>query len=511
MKEKKLRSIIELPLIVNRPYISDNIDKRMEHARVIYNQAMAEKKRCYKQMSQTKEWRNLEQIIREELKKAETESKNNEKKKKLSKSPRLQEAYERKNEIMNENGFTEFGIINTVAKYAKYYNKTIPSEVAAKTIAAPLWSAWQAFFFGKGESVYFKKQGTQNSLTSANKSGMRFIKHEDGTYTVLFTNQKAKAKPVEIMVKVPDNTYNKEMLSANIKQCRVVRRKEKTKYHYYVQLIVDRAPHIKEKDGIPVHPLGKGRVGIAIWRGILCAVSDDKILVRKITYDLEQYERKREELSRKIEHLRRVNNPDNFNEDGTIKHGLIDENGKRVRLTWHYSSNYKKLREEKRELERKERVNRTLLHNTIVYELMEMGNEFTVMDMSFLTKKPEFDEQEPNKISNAEYRKKKQRRKAIQDGSPAELLEKLSKKLMAAGCAAVEKQTIPENLYWYQHMKGVSDKALYKGGETVTIDGVKINQTLYRAFLVRRFNQNVEKLYDQASLAEDWEKLKKIL
>ena len=44
-----------------------------------------------------------------------------------------------------------------------------------------------------------------------------------------------------------------------------------------------------------------------------------------------------------------------------------------------------------------------------------------------------------------------------------------------------------------------------------TIDGVKINQTLYRAFLVRRFNQNVKKLYDQASLAEDWEKLKKIL
>ena len=505
MKEKKERSIIELPLVVNRPYIADNIDKRMEHARCIYNDALADRKRCYKQLSQTKEWRKLENIIREEYQAAEKVGG------KVKKSERLKEAFDRKNALLREHGFTEFGMINVALKYASYYNKTISSEVANRTIGAALWAAWQTFLFGKGDEVHFKRRGDQNSLTSANKSGMKFTQKKDGTYTVLFSNRMAKAKPVEVEVKVKDTPYNREMLSANIKQCRIVRRREKTKFHYYVQLIVDRAPYQKQTpDGKPLHPFGEGCVGIAIWRGQLCAVSEDKILVRNITYNLEEFEKKREELSRQIEHLRRVGNPDNFNEDGTIKKGIITEDGKKQKLKWHYSNAYKKLREEKRELERKERVNRSLLHNTIVHELMAMGDEFVSMDMSFLTKKPFFDEDEPNKISNTEYRKKKERRKAIQDGSPSELLDKLSNKLTAAGYTPVRKEKVPENLYWYQHIEGVSDKDLF-AGQTIIVDKVSVSQTLYRAFLIRHFNTDVKNQYDQVSLSEDWESFCKLL
>ena len=54
------------------------------------------------------------------------------------------------------------------------------------------------------------------------------------------------------------------------------------------------------------------------------AIKIKKPLCKKV-----EYTAKREELSRKLEHLRRVNNPDNYNEDGTVKKGTIAENGKR--------------------------------------------------------------------------------------------------------------------------------------------------------------------------------------
>ena len=46
----------------------------------------------------------------------------------------------------------------------------------------------------------------------------------------------------------------------------------------------------------------------------------------------------------KLEHSRRLNNPDNFNEDGTIKHG---------HLSWVKSNNYKKLIREFKTIHRK--------------------------------------------------------------------------------------------------------------------------------------------------------------
>ena len=127
--------------------------------------------------------------------------------------------------------------------------------------------------------------------------------------------------------------YDKEMLDARIKQCRVLRKMEKGHYHYYVQLVLERPAYLKEKeDGSLIHPIGKGTVGIYIWRTTICAVSLNKILYRDMAPEWEDFEEKRAELSRKLEHLRKVANPDNYNEDGTVKKGIIGEDGKRKKL-----------------------------------------------------------------------------------------------------------------------------------------------------------------------------------
>ena len=140
-----------------------------------------------------------------------------------------------------------------------------------------------------------------------------------------------------------------------------------------------------------------------------------------------------------------------------------------------------------------------------------MGDEFVMMDMSFLTKKPPFDEFEPNKISNSEYKKMKERRKAIQDGAPAELISKLNAKLKAAGRAEVTKVSVPEECYWYQHEKGVSDKDFFAGGSTILVDGIKVDHTLYRAFLIRHYNSEEKSFYIQSELSEDWKWFRKMI
>lgn len=483
-------SILELPLITEK-WQEDDIDKRMEHARMIYNQMLSDRLKAYREMTKTRRWRAIENIIKEELQSADGSGK---------KSERLKAAYSEKSAILKENNFSEFGFSALMKDYYSYYAKTVNSSVAQNTVAKPMWRAFEKMIFGNGQRVHFKKRGELNTLLT-DRSGIRFV-NEDDKYYVIFSNRKAHARSVKIPVKGPNTMYDKEMLDARIKQCRVLRKMEKGHYHYYVQLVLERPAYLKEKeDGSLIHPIGKGTVGIYIWRTTICAVSLNKILYRDMAPEWEDFEEKRAELSRKLEHLRKVANPDNYNEDGTVKKGIIGEDGKRKKLKWVYTNHYKKVRNELRELSRKEAVKRYLLQNQIVYQLLEMGDHFVMQDTSFLTKKPLWDEETP--LSIQEYKKKKERRKAIQTAAPANLVEKLNKKLIAYGVESVEKISITEKDFWYVHEKDHSSRD-YFFEDKVWVAGKRILQIPYRAFLIRHYDTNAKR-YNASSCSEDFD------
>lgn len=489
MKEPKQMSVLELPLITEK-WQEDDINKRMEHARRIYNQMLADRLKAYREMTKTKKWRELEEIIKEELTLANGSKK---------KSERLKQAYEEKKQILTENGFSEFGFKNEIKYYYTYYNKTISSQVAAGSIATPMWVAFSKMIYGNGKMVHFKKVGELNSLVSP-RTGLYF-RYEDGKYYTIFSNKNAKARTVKIPVKGPITEYDKKMLDdANIKQCRVVRRMQKSKYHYYVQLCIEKPAHRKiTADGELLHKLGKGTVGIAIWRGTVCAVSKDKILLRDMIPGAEEFEEQRNALTRKMEEERRKHNPQNFNEDGTIKKGIINEYGKKEKLKWHFSYKYKTYKNQKRELERKEKERRKLLKNEIVYQIIEMGDEFIAMNTSFLTKKPKWDEENP--LTNEEYKKKKERRKAIQEAAPAELINKLSAKLMQYNIE-LTKVDIPEVQYWYTHEIDGADETKYVENK-VQIGKKTYLHTPYRAFLMQHYDTS-KKCYKTDECMKDW-------
>ena len=301
-KDKKICSVLTLPL-VTEPWQKDALDLKMECVRKVYNSMLRDMLKKYHEMIKTKEWRQLNDTIRMEL------QKNDDGKKK--KSPILQSVYDRKNQILRDNGFSEFGFISTVAQYNKYYQKHVSSSIAARCVATPMWRAFEKLLFGNGEKVSFKSFGSVTSIASEGRTGIRFVEEADGYY-VVFSNRVAKARVVKLKVKGPETVYDKEMLNAKIKMVRVIRKLQKGRREYYCQLTLECPPYLKKNaDGGLVHPVGIGKVGICVWRNTLCAVSNSKVVKYNLVPNGDDFVLQRSELSKKMEEIHRRDNPDN--------------------------------------------------------------------------------------------------------------------------------------------------------------------------------------------------------
>ena len=68
----------------------------------------------------------------------------------------------------------------------------------------------------------------------------------------------------------------------------------------------------------------------------------------------------------------------------------------------------------------------------------------------------------------------------------------------------IHRHQLPDNLYWYQHDKGISDKDLFPG-INISVCNTVLSQIMYRAFLIRHFDNAIPNLYDQKSLCEEWD------
>ena len=498
-KVRKSCSILELPLRTEK-WQADKINTQMECARKIYNSMLAYYKNNYDQMTRTRAWRNNMAVIRDELQRGQELA---DKGKKKVVTSALQSAYDMKNQMMRSYGFSDFDMQAKAIDFSQFYRKNISTSIAQLSIGVPMWKSFEELFFGNGEQVHFKKMGDCPSLVSNNKSGIRFLQMDDGKYYVVISNRKAHAKTLTIPVMGPSTAWEVQMLhGSSIKQTRIVRRYEKSKTAFYVQLCVDKAPVTKrDLEGNEKHTVGSGVVGIQIWNSELYAVSDNEIFHVNLLAGSDEFEKRRSELTKELTYLRQVNNPDNFEEDGQIKRGIIDENGKRQKLNWRYSNHYYQVKNELRELYRVNDERKKIMRNRVVWQLLSMGDHFVFADCSFRNDKPEWDEENP--LPQGEYRKKKKKRKSIQEGAPAALLTRLDAKLTDFQLEKVQRYIIPDELYWYSHERGVSDQSLFQPGADIVVCGKVIKQTLYRAFLIRHFAETTHN--DQKALTEEWE------
>lgn len=186
-------------------------------------------------------------------------------------------------------------------------------------------------------------------------------------------------------------------------------------WKYSILLVFDGVPY-----GVDTVLKNKGKVEITLQVEQMAIKAENLGNGKSILFDLSNdfgFSEKLSELDREIEHIRRVNNPDNYNEDGTNKAG---------RLKWVYTNHYKKLLNQKRYLWHKITKSRKNRFGQIANEIMELGDEFIIYkdDFKSLQKRKDYDPE-----TMKWYDKRKQKGFEIMFNAPYEFLQVLETKL----------------------------------------------------------------------------------
>ena len=172
-----------------------------------------------------------------------------------------------------------------------------------------------------------------------------------------------------------------------------------------------------------------------------------------------------------MERSRRINNPDNYNVDGTIKRGC---------LKWVYTNRYKSLRSKHRELCRKNSLNRHYAINEDVNMLRCQGDIFITesKDAKQLQKKAKL-----KKKKDGSYKRRKRFGKSIKSRCPGYFQSQCKKVFNISGGKYIE----VDKMYrasQYDHIKdeyvkkSLSDR-VYKIG-----NGDSVQRDMYSSFLL---------------------------
>ena len=279
--------------------------------------------------------------------------------------------------------WSEFGFINDMKKYRKYYkanlNSTICDNLSGRCFKA----------FEKMESelikdqyrndedkvnpcVHYKRKDSLRCLTAKkNSTGIRFSLDEGNRIGTV------KWQGLVFSIDLSKCTlYEWQALQSDICYCAVKREKIKGKWKYYIQITLK--GHVPDKfdkqTGELKRQLGKGNVGLYFTSTSLTVSTENG--VKTYLLEIKNHEDKKTELLQKMDASRRATNPDNYNEDGTSKE-------KSEIKGWHFSKAYKKYRAELYEIFRKECEEKKLLQEILANEVIASGDVFNCNKMDF--------------------------------------------------------------------------------------------------------------------------------
>lgn len=453
--------------LISEKYQETILNKRFEISRQLYNAVLSKAYKRYKSMIETKKYRQLKEQINNA----------NEKEKKL--------LYKQLNEMYKQYRLNEYSLHEDIQEMQHHFSENIDSFTAQK-IATRVWSAFEDLLFGDGEIVHFKKYGELDSLEGkSNKTGIRF---KDG---FLIWNG------LKIPVKIDyNNPYEYQALKDEICYCRIKRRFIKGKYKYYLQIVFKGVPPMKiNKDGEVKRHIGNGTVGLDIGTQTIAIVSNVDVKLLELADRVNNIEKEKRRILRYMDRSRRANNPDNFNEDGTIKKG---------KLKWVKSNRYIKAQNKLRELYRKQADVREYQHQLLSNYILSLGNKIKVEEMNFKGLQKRSKKTEKN--DKGKFKRKKRFGKSLANKAPAKLLTILDNKLKYFGEKLIKVNTKEVKASQYNHLNcRYNKKKLSQRWND--LNGIKIQRDLYSAFLIQHVNDDLCNI-NQEECKRDFERFK---
>ena len=446
--------IVEFPLKIEK-YQEDILNKRFEIGRQIYNSLVNVTQKRYKEMVRIKKYRTLLSSLTGN--------------KKLDK-----EIWKQINDIRKQYGMSEYSFHEHVKQMQKHFKENIDSFTAQK-IATELWKSYDKLFYGNGKKVYYKKYGELNSLEGkSNNSGIRF--KDD---MILWNG-------LEIPVVIDyDNYYEYQAMQNKICYNRIVRKYVRSKYKYYVQIIFKGNPpvSVNTETGEIKHHIGNGDVGIDIGTSTVAVSSQSDVKILELADRVQNIENKKQKLLRKMDRSRRANNPNNYNEDGTIK----KQGNKKV--IWKKSNHYIKYQNKLKELYRKQTDIRKYQHECLANYIVSLGNKIYVEKMNFAGLQKRAKNTEKN--DKGKFKRKKRFGKSLANKAPSMLLTIINRKLGYYGEKLIEINTFEAKASQFNHFNGIyTKKSLSQRWND--FNGIKIQRDLYSAFLIMNINDDLK-------------------
>lgn len=470
---------LTLPLKLEK-WQEDRLAKRFEIARQIYNTMVRAELKKLERVKQLPEYRKNQKEIQA------LDGKNS------ADRARLKELRANQNRILQKQGFTKYGFKSDSKDYYKHFIENIGSSVATHCIAPQVWNAFDKMLFQKdGKVVHFKRYGDVHSL----KGGS--VAHKSGGAEIMFRKTYIEWKELKLPLKLsPNNAYEAEMLSYRVKYVRILRTRGKTKDRWYAQLSLEGKPAVKydSSTGKPVHPVGRGAVGLDIGPQTLAYAAANEANLVELADQVQNIEQEKRRLHRKLDRSRRATNPDNYNENGTIRRG--------VKLTHNKSKRYCKLQKELSWIQHCQAETRKRQHIALANHLLSLGDCFYVEPMAWpsLThraKKTEISEK------TGKIKRKKRFGKSVANKAPASLIGILKLKCISLGLTGVVEVPMLLKASQYNHQsKDYAPKSLSQRWNDMP-DGNRIQRDLYSAFLLQHYNSQLEN-FDQETLERDY-------
>lgn len=469
---------LTLPLKLEK-WQEDRLAKRLEIARQIYNTMVGKELKEWRKAQDSPEYRAIQkQINALDWKNPQDQ-------------PALKKLYQARKKLLEDNGFTENGFKSEIKKYYKHFNDNIGSNVAAHCIASQVWAAFNKMLFTKtGKKVHFKRPGELNSVRG-------FSQKKSGGVEIMFRGTYIEWKGLKLPLKLsPNNPYETEMLQRHVKYVRILRKPGKSKDRWYAQLSLEGKPAIKHdpSTGEVKHPVGHGSVGLDIGPQTLAYVASSEVNLVELADRVQNIEQEKRRLQRKMDRSRRASNPDNYNENGTIKRG--------VKLTRNKSKRYLQLQKELSYLQHRQAEIRKLQHIELANHLLSLGDRFYVEDMPWPALAHRARQTEISE-KTGRYKRKKRFGKSIANKAPASFVQILKLKCVSLDLPGVVEVPTTLRASQYNHLSQEYIKKPLSQRWNVMPDGHKIQRDLYSAFLLQHCNAQ-QTGFDQETLERDY-------
>lgn len=454
--------ILTLPLSTEK-WQEDVLFKRLEIARNLYNACLGELMKRHKRLKQDKMYRHWIQ------------------------QPKSKERTQTFRKLNQEYGLSEYAIHTYVKPMQHHFKKNIDSNTSQK-IATRSWLAFEKYAYGTAKKVIFKRHEELQSIEGkSNTSGIRF---KDKT---LYW----KGLEMPVMVKEHDE-YAHIALLDRVKYCRIIRKVIRGKERYFVQLVLDGVPpkKIDQETGEVKHPRGTGKVGIDIGTQTVAVVNRTEAKLLELAPTVNTMEREKQILQRKLDRQRRANNPNKYNEDGTIK---------RTKDKWHVSKNYLQTKGKLAEIHRKIADIRKQEHNKLANWIVSLGDDIKVETMNYKGLQKRAKESTVNE-KTGRINRKKRFGKSLMNKAPSMFLDILDRKLKYVDNELKKIDTFKVKASQFNHFNGDYVKKTI-GERWNDFEGVKVQRDLYSAFLIMNVMDNRCEI-DRRKCYEKWEAFK---